>query len=47
MEPGNTFKKWDGIKMTEITDQKLADSLEFVEVLKVDKDGNTVTIRVY
>ena len=33
--------------MSEITDQKLADSLEFVEVLKVDKDGNTVTVRVY
>ncbi len=47
MEPGNIFKKRDGIKMTEITDQKLADSLEFVEVLKVDKDGNTVTVRVY
>jgi hypothetical protein len=46
-EPGSIFRRKGTIKMSEITDQKLADSLEFVEVLKVDKDGNTVTVRVY
>ena len=46
MEPGNIFKKRDGIKMTE-EEQALIDSLEYEEVTKIDKDGNSVTVRVY
>jgi len=35
------------LKMREYTEQELVDSLEFVEVLKLDKDGNLVIKKVY
>ena len=46
MEPGNIFRRKDSTKMTE-EEQALIDSLEYEEVTKIDKDGNTVTVKVY
>jgi hypothetical protein len=45
-EPGDIFKRTGGINM-ENENQELADSLEFVEVLRKDKDGNIQEIKVY
>jgi hypothetical protein len=46
VEPGNIFKRTGGIKM-EDRSQELLDSLEFVEVLTKDKDGNLITKKIY
>ena len=46
MEPGSIFNRRAGTKMTE-EEQALIDSLEYEEVTKIDKDGNTVVVKVY
>jgi hypothetical protein len=46
VEPGNILKRTGGTNM-ENENPELADSLEFVEVLRTDKDGNTKKIKVY
>jgi hypothetical protein len=46
VEPGNIFRRIGGIEVTE-EEQALIDSLPYEEVTKIDKDGNTVTVRVY
>ena len=47
MEPGNIFKRTGGIKMKEYTEQELLDSLEFIEVLTKDQDGNLITKKIF
>jgi len=49
VEPGNIFRRKGGIKMKEInsTPQKVIAELDFVEVIKKDKDGNLVIKKVY
>ena len=49
MEPGNIFKRKAGTKVatisSDITD--VIAQLDYVEVEKINKDGNTVTVKVY
>jgi len=45
-EPGNIFRRKAGTKMIE-EEKPLADSLEYEEVLKLDKDGNLIVKKVY
>ena len=45
--PGDIFRRRTGTKMREYTEQELVDSLQFVEVLKLDKDGNLIIKKVY
>ncbi len=46
MEPGNIFKRKAGTEVRE-KEQVLLDSLEYEEITRIDKDGNTVTVKVY
>lgn len=46
MEPGIIFKRIGGTKMIE-EEKALADSLEYEEVLQIDKDGNLIVKKVY
>lgn len=46
-ERGNIFKRKGTTKMKEYTAQELLESLEFEEVLSLDKDGFLVVTRVY
>jgi hypothetical protein len=49
VEPGNILKRIGGIKMAEVnsTPEQVIAELDFVEVIKKDKDGNLVLKRVY
>jgi len=46
---GNIFKRKAGTKITDInsTPEQVIAELDFVEVIRKDKDGNLVTVRVY
>jgi hypothetical protein len=46
VEPGNILKRIGGTKMAD-KEQLSLESLEYEEVTKIDKNGNTVTVRVY
>ena len=46
MEPGNIFNRKAGTKMIE-EEKALVDSLQYEEVLQVDKDGNLIVKKVY
>jgi hypothetical protein len=46
VEPGNILKRIGGTKMIE-EEKPLADSLQYEEVLKLDKDGNLIVKKVY
>ena len=46
VEPGNIFKRTVGIKM-EDRSEELANSLQYEEVLEIDKDGNLIVKKVY
>jgi hypothetical protein len=46
VEPGNIFKRIGGTKMIE-EEKALVDSLQYEEVLQVDKDGNLIVKKVY
>ena len=37
----------DGTKMTEHSEQELADSLEFEEVLSLDESGSLIVKKIY
>lgn len=45
-ERGNISKRKGTTKMTE-EEQALIDSFEYEEMTKIDKNGNTVTVKVY
>ena len=49
MEPGNIFRRKAGTKMKEVnsTPEQVIAELDFVEVIKKDKDGNLVLKKVY
>ena len=46
VEPGNTFRRKAGTKL-ENKNEELAASLEYVEVLREDEDGNVIVKKVY
>ena len=49
MEPGNIFKRKAGTKMATVnSDPKVViQELKHVEAVRLDKDGNEVTVKVY
>jgi len=49
VEPGNIFKRKAGIKMATISSDPtdVIKQLDYVEAERIDKDGNSVTVRVY
>ena len=46
VEPGDIFRRRDSIEM-EDRSEELAASLEYVEVLTEDEDGNVIVKKVY
>ena len=49
MEPGNIFRRKAGTKMATVSSDPtdVIAQLDYVEVERTDKDGNTVIVRVY
>ena len=49
MEPGHIFRRKAGTKMGTISSDPtdVINELDYVEVERTDKDGNTVIVRVY
>ena len=46
VEPGSIFRRKAGTKMIE-EEKALIDSLQYEEVLHIDKDGNLIVKKVY
>jgi hypothetical protein len=46
VEPGSIFRRKAGTKMIE-EEKVLIDSLQYEEVLHIDKDGNLIVKKVY
>ena len=49
MEPGNIFKRKAGTKVARVSSdiKDVITELEYVEIIKKDKDGNLVVKKVY
>ena len=49
MEPGHIFRRKAGTKMATVSSDPtdVIAQLDYVEVERTDKDGNTVIVRVY
>ena len=49
MEPGNIFKRKDTTKVATVSSdiKDVIAELEYVEIIKKDKDGNLVVKKVY
>jgi hypothetical protein len=49
VEPGHIFKRKAGTKMATVSSDPtdVIKQLDYVEAERTDKDGNTVTVRVY
>jgi hypothetical protein len=49
VEPGSIFKRKDSIKVATVSSDiiDVIAQLDYIEIEKIDKDGNTVTVKVY
>jgi hypothetical protein len=49
VEPGYILKRTDGIKMATVSSDltDIINELDYVEEERIDKDGNTVVVKVY
>ena len=49
MEPGNIFRGKDSTKVATVSSDiiDVIAQLDYIEIEKIDKDGNTVTVKVY